>query len=256
MNNRERADDGIAKFLSSERKVLLLTGTHQYQKHVLALRVVLRDFPAPATILFRTVHSNSYNEFLAPILDLKKKLKAGVATPVTSGHQLYVDTINRSTWRSGVRHVDVAVLYPIDACSPDAGTEAVADLQYSRGARKVLLITWTDNRDIAWVEHYSPTRVIYDAEEERPDYHERVNEHLRPAPATAHLSRVPKYAVSTPSNLLIRIRCTRCNSSRYARLNQPYPGLPDLCRAERGLYVARCLKCGEEARDNYGWLPP
>ena len=68
-------------------------------------------------------------------------------------------------------------MYPLDSFGVEEGTKCVADL-IARGAKKILLVTWTDNRDLGWVDQYSPVRVTFDAEAERPDYHERMQEHV------------------------------------------------------------------------------
>jgi hypothetical protein len=40
MNTRDEAIEGIINFLQSDKKALLMTGTHQYEKHKLILRVL------------------------------------------------------------------------------------------------------------------------------------------------------------------------------------------------------------------------
>jgi len=252
MHDREQAEQRISDFLRSQDQVLLLTGTHQQEKHPLALRAVLREYPAPAIILFRTNHSGHYRDFLRAVLSLQKKPKPGVPIPVQGGYDLFVDTMNRSSWGSTPRAIDVAVLYPVDSYTADTGTQSVQDVQF-RGAKKTFLITWTDNRDIAWTKNYAPVHVIYDAEAEHPDYHERVKGLSQPPLASERLTGLPKYAQSTPHNHLIRIGCPRCGGTRYARLNAPYPGEAALDSAKPGTYWARCLKCGTTVDDHYNW---
>jgi hypothetical protein len=46
MNTRQKARQGILFFLQKDEKFLLLTGTYQNEKHVLALSIILSDYPA------------------------------------------------------------------------------------------------------------------------------------------------------------------------------------------------------------------
>ncbi|MCP4593236.1 MAG: hypothetical protein GY842_21065 [bacterium] len=252
MYNRNQAEQQICDFLRSTDQVLLLTGTHQQEKHPLALRAVLSEYPAPATVLFRTNHASHYRDFLRPVLPLQKKPRPGVPIRVHGAYELFVDTMNRASWGSTPRAIDVAVLYPIDSYKADTGTESVQDVQF-RGAKKTFLITWTDNRDIAWTNHFAPVHVVYDAEAERPDYHERVRELSKAPLADETLTRLPKYAQSIPHDHLIRVRCSRCRSTRWARMNMPYPGEAVLHSAKTGVYWARCLKCGMTADEHTKW---
>lgn len=252
MNNKEQATGAIQAFLKSNEDVLLLTGTHQHEKHPLAISLALSEYPAPATVLFRANHSRHYQDFLSPVLTLQKNPRPGVPMNVEGGYQLYVDTMNQSSWSKTPRQIDVAVLYPIDSYTTDTGTRSVQDIVF-RGCKKIILVTWTDNRDISWTNNYTPVKVIYDAEEEEPEYHTRMKEIEEPPVATERLTRLPKYAQTTPHDHLIRVSCTSCHATRYARLNRPYPGETVLTGAEQGEYWARCLKCGTTVNDNYNW---
>lgn len=252
MNNKEQAAEAIRAFLKSDDKALLLTGTHQNEKHLLAISLVLSEYPAPATVLFRTNSSRNCQDFLRPVLNPHKKPKPGVPTKVEGGYHLYVDTMIPRSWEKTPRQIDVAVLYPIGSYTTDGGTRSVDDVVH-RGCNKIILVTWTDNRDVSWTNNYNPVRVIYDAAEERPEYHERMKQFEEPPLATERLTGLPKYAESTPHDHLIRVQCTSCQVTRYARLNLPYLGESALTGAEHGKYLAKCLMCGTTVADNYNW---
>ncbi|MDD2475858.1 MAG: hypothetical protein PHI32_08100, partial [Dysgonamonadaceae bacterium] len=133
------------------------------------------------------------------------------------------------------------------------GQSRVQDL-IDRNAKKIILITWTDNKDFSWVNQYNPCHVVYDAEEENPEYHQRVKEiELKHPRLSQQIKRLPQYAKSTPGNYLIQIHCDKCRCSRWARLNKPYPGKTALGNAELGEFSAACLMCGYEAWDSYNW---
>lgn len=113
MNTKEKAAQEIIDFIHSNNKVLLLTGTHQNEKHVLAISLILSEYPAPATILFRTNHSNNTSMFLSSVLTLKTKPKTGKPINLQGSYSLYVDTINQMSWKSSPSEIDVAVVYPV-----------------------------------------------------------------------------------------------------------------------------------------------
>lgn len=253
MHTREKAIHTLSSYLRSDERFLLLTGTYQNRKHLLALSVVLSQYPSPATILFRANHSRSIRDFLAPMLNALKEPKIGTPINVQGGYTLYADTINRRSWPSSPYDIDVAIIYPLDSLGYEAGDECVQDL-VRRKAKKILLISWTDNRDFGWTDQFSPVHVVYDAEQEDPEYHKRMIELLSSVSPRAVTKKLPDYAKPTSDKYLIKILCRRCNRTRWARLNAPYPGKSALRKAEFGKYEATCLKCGYRATDNYNWF--
>lgn len=243
----------IHTFLASPNRFLLLTGTHQYEKHVIAVSSLLNYRPLLRRVLFRANHASNFETFLAPLLTLTRKPKTGTPISIRTGQELYVDTINRSSWSSSPPEVDAAILYPIDSLSSRTGDECVQDL-IRRKASKIMMISWTDNRDNSWVSQFRPVHVIFDAEEERPDYHERMLEIIPGTPPIETLPGLPEYAKATPPNYLIQILCRgNCGRTRWARLTEPFPGNTALRSGPMGQYRATCLVCGYEARDNYNW---
>lgn len=253
MNTRQSATHGILSFLESDQRFLLLTGTYQNEKHVLALSTILSKYPSPASILFRANHSTNIQNFLAPVLNLTKEPRTG--TPIhVDGYTLYVDTINPMSWSSSPSEVDVAMVYPIDSLEYESGDDCVQDL-ISRKAKKILLVSWTDDKDFGWATQFSPIHVIFDAEEDDPDYHRRMVEMLTSVPRQQITEKLPEYASAIPQQYLIKILCRgRCHTTRWAKLNAPYPGRSAMRSAQMGRYTATCLKCGYEATDNYNWF--
>ncbi len=248
MNTKLQAIQKISSFLKGTNQTLLLTGTHQKMKHPLVLELVLSKYPAPATILFRTNNL----KILGETLGLDRDPKIGKPISVQRGFTLFPDTIKRTTWQSSPRSIDIAIVYPIDSLKFDAGGECIQDLMH-RGVKKIFLVSWTDNVDFSWTEYFNPVHVIYDAEEEDSEYHERMMEHVsvRSGP---DLPSLPAYAASTPIEYLVQIWCRgKCLNTRWAKLNLPYPGEVAIRKAELGKFRAKCLKCGYEAVDNSNW---
>jgi len=255
MNTRKNATQKILSFLQSQEKFLLLTGTYQFQKHVLALTIIFQNYPPPATILFRVNHLDNAISFLSPVLNLRKRPKPGIPIEVDS-YSLYVDSMNPKTWWSSPLDVDIAVVYPIDSLDYDSGDNCVQDL-IRRKTKKILLVSCNDDVDFGWVEQFNPVHVVFDAEEEKPDYHKKVLEMWKSKPLRGtgiDVSKLPKYARSTPERYLVKIFCRNCKCVRWAKLNAPYPGRTALRNAPMGKYTATCLVCGYVATDNYNWF--
>jgi hypothetical protein len=255
VNTRKKAIEEILSFIQSKERFLLLTGTYQNEKHVLALSLVLSKYPAPATVLFRANHLRNIEDFLSPVLKLIKGPKSGVPINVHGGYVLYTDTINPLSWSSSPRNIDVAMVYPIDSLDYEAGDDCVQDLIRARNARKIFLVSWTDDIDFGWTNQFNPVRVIFDAEEENPAYHKRMMDALASSPRSKVINeKLPSYASSIPEPFLVKILCRgKCHTARWARLNDPYPGRSALRSASIGTYIATCLVCGYEATDNYNW---
>lgn len=249
-NDRDRAIDGLIHFMRSDESFCLLTGTHQYEKHSLALAVMIGELPRGARLLFRANGRENAERYLGDI-GISRAPAAGRSLTV-QGVELCVDTMNPQSWARSPRPIDAAVVYPIDSLGPDRGAACVADLR-ARGASKVILVTWTDNFDSSWADSYDPTRVIRDAVE-RPDCHERVLTPTARAKTRQGIPRtLPAYAQAEDPRYLVRFHCDVCGSSRWARLNKEYPGLEVIRQAKHGEYEARCLICNWVARDNYNW---
>lgn len=250
MNTKEQAAMKLRDFFQSQDKFLLFNGTHQHQKHPLAIAAAVEVTQQPATILFRSNHSDNTGTFLRAV-GITEVPQPGAFLRVGK-HRLCVDTINQASWRKSPRPIDIAIVYPVGSLTGDKGDECVQDL-ICRNASKILLVTGTDNKDLAWVNQFNPVRITYDAEAERPDYHEEI----RKIGVGTMRADIPKnlsdYAKSTPPELLVQLYCRRCGSGRWARLNRPYPGKMALKNAKGPEYTATCLKCGDVATDNYNW---
>lgn len=249
MNNRADAIKGLQEFFASERKFLFFNGTHQNQKHVLALAAAFQLSPAQSRILFRSNAKSNTGMFLGD-LGIKKVPDSGEWLRVSDRH-LAADTINPQSWKKSPRPVDIAIIYPVDSMSGDEGSDCVADI-VRRQAKKILMVTWTDSRDFGWADQFDPMRITYDVEEEQPEYHERMRE-IEASPIKTDVPKnLPAYAKKGDPARLIRLHCRGCNTTSWAELNVPYPGKAAL-RDSSLSYVAKCLKCGRENTDNYNW---
>jgi len=254
MNTRKEAAEMILSFIRSDKRFLLLTGTHQDRKHRLVLTLVFSEYPSPAGVLFRANHMSNVVSFLTPELRLARAPRPGIPLNIQGSYKLYVDTINPASWHSTPSNVDVAIVYPLDSLGLDDGDDCVQDL-LRRNPKKVFLVSWTDNKDFSWTNQFDPVQVVYDAEEENPEYHKRMIELISEPSSRTIVRKLPDYAKSTPDSYLIRILCRgRCPGTSWARLNKPYPGKSALRSAKLGEYRATCLRCGYVASDNYNWF--
>ncbi|MCB2173381.1 hypothetical protein KQH65_11640 [archaeon] len=250
MNTKENATKEIIHFLHSDEETLLLTGTHQNVKHTLALECVLSFYPS-STLLFRTGNRN-FEDFLSPVIKINQRFKSGFPYKLMNNHVLYLDTVNPASWSKTPTSIDVAIVYPINALNEIEGDRVVNDI-IRRKAKKTLLVSCTDNKTYDWTEQYQPTKVVYDAEAERPSYHQEMLKITDKKNAPFFVHNLPQYAKSTPHEYLVKILCRNCGSTRWARMNTPFTGKTAMREANFGELEAICLKCGYRATDNYNW---
>ncbi|WP_238655882.1 hypothetical protein [Paenibacillus piscarius] len=174
MNTRQNAEKEIREFLNSDESVILITGTHQYQKHSLVLEV-LSEVASPSTVLFR---ANSMRNFGTILENPTATYKTGHGYGFGS-HRVYVDSIKSTSWTKTPYAVDFSIIYPIDSvCKNNSKEEIIQDL-VQRTNNKVFLISWTDNYDYSWLDELVDRKVIYDVEVEDPEYHARMLKSLR-----------------------------------------------------------------------------
>jgi hypothetical protein len=69
------------------------------------------------------------------------------------------------------------------------------------------------------------------------------------------IRNLPAYAQRADPAKLVRILCKGiCCKTRWAEMNEDYPGDDALKNAQLGEFTAKCLVCGRVAHDNYNWL--
>lgn len=170
MNTKEKALLQLNEFMESDERVVLITGTHQYEKHRLALQVI-NSYSSSDKVLFRV---NALDNLGSIFQNHSLNHKAG-KTYKLGDNVLHIDSINERSWSKTPHSINSAVLYPLDSPTRDIKKrkDIVEDL-LDRQAEKVFLVSWTDTHDFSWVNEYIDRHVIYDAEEEDPAYHQRV----------------------------------------------------------------------------------
>lgn len=177
MNNRQQAIEKITDFFKTENKILLLTGTYQNEKHKLILQQIARSVPSPSTILFRVNGMDNVGSFIG---NHTTRFQTGTSYKL-GNHKLFIDTINKGSWKSTHGEYNFAILYPVDSVLRMKNKEAILDdLCIRRRIGKIFIVSWTDHEgdDYSWLDKYKlDDHVIFDAEEEDPKYHARVLEH-------------------------------------------------------------------------------
>ncbi|MDQ4683053.1 hypothetical protein, partial [Stenotrophomonas maltophilia group sp. RNC7] len=111
MNNREDAILNISQFLTSDEKCMLLTGTHQYEKHKLVLKIIKELINESSTILFRVNGMNNVNSIFE---NNNLKVKPGISKRI-GNHKIFIDSINSITWDKSPYNIDYGIIYPIDS---------------------------------------------------------------------------------------------------------------------------------------------
>jgi hypothetical protein len=172
MNGKEQAIAEITEFLQSDEKAILITGTHQFEKHKLVM-ALLNKYYKNKKILFRVNGmQNITNNDFAGFAGVKKTPKSGEQIKIGNNYYTF-DSFNKTTWNRSGNDFDFAILYPIDAVVRDNNDEVIEDL-LDKNIGKLFLVSWTDNKDNASILKHFNRHIIYDAEEENPAYHQRV----------------------------------------------------------------------------------
>ncbi len=177
MNNRANLQQEIKAFLQAENeKIMLITGTYQTEKHWEVLRTLNNCVQDGVKVLFRINAQNNIDSIFKSTLrnaKLNTRIKVG-------NLRLYLDTINSRTWK--YEDYNVSILYPVDSVChmKDEQREKVVSDLIQHTINKVFIISWTDNKDFTWLDEFAIDRkVVFDAEEEQPEYHQRVLELLK-----------------------------------------------------------------------------
>lgn len=173
MNGKAQAIQEIKEFLVSDEKCMLITGTHQYKKHLLVMSILDKEY-SKRRILFRINGMENIND--RNFTPLKKKPIAGEA--VRLGNNAYeFDSFNTvNTWHKTSKKFSFAILYPIDALCRSKKLDALEDLFKHKEINKIFLCSWTDaiDYDYSIFSSYFTRHVVYDAQEDDPAYHQRV----------------------------------------------------------------------------------
>ncbi|MCM3603193.1 hypothetical protein M3175_20860 [Robertmurraya korlensis] len=170
MNTLVKAQEHLDEFMNSDEKCVLITGTHQYQKHVLALRTVAK-YAEHSNILLRV---NALQNLGTILEEPNANYKSGVGYR-TGNNKLFFDSLKTTTWRNTPHNIDYAILYPLDSAMKSNNMQELLDdlLTYKR-PQKVFFVSWTDHYDYSSLNSVVDRHIIYDVEEEDPEYHQRV----------------------------------------------------------------------------------
>lgn len=175
MNGQKDAIKSIEEFLKSDNKCMLITGTHQFKKHLLAMYVINQHYKN-ARILFRTnVMDNLTNiNYLGKFID--KKPKIGELFKIENNYYS-ADTFQKSSWWKTDEDFNFSIFYPLDSILRDSVTpNCIHNLFNEKKINKIFLVSWTDHNsdNYSKFEKYIDAKTIYDAEEEDIHYHKRV----------------------------------------------------------------------------------
>ena len=181
MNNRGNAIRQINEFINSEtEKVMFIKGTHQYAKHSLVLDIVNRNQNLN-TGLFRINVLGNVATFLDQAgyeVSLVRKFSSGKPYRLKNNILYFDSLLNKPTWRRSPSEFDFALVYPMDSfCESNEQTkrEFLEDILERKTIKKVFIVTWTDTRhEYEWLTPIIDRSIVFDVEEEDPEYHKRV----------------------------------------------------------------------------------
>lgn len=179
MNGKQQAMDAVLSFFKSNDKGILITGTHQYKKHILAMAMIDHCYQN-AHVLFRiNALQNITGESFLGCVGVRKQPKAGEKIRIGRNTYEFDSFSNSGTWHKTGNAFDFAIVYPIDALARNQEIKPIEDMTRFKRIGKLFLCSWTDgeNTDYPIFKPYYDSQVVYDAEEEDPAYHYRVLGH-------------------------------------------------------------------------------
>ena len=108
MNTRENLRSEIIAFLKSDKeKIMLITGTHQFEKHMEVLRTLNKNVQDGVKVLFRLNGKDNIESIFQHSL---KSAKLNTRIKVEN-LRMYIDTINKKSWRN--ERYNVSIMYPV-----------------------------------------------------------------------------------------------------------------------------------------------
>jgi hypothetical protein len=173
VNTRKEAEAALSEFMDSDEKVVLLTGTNEYQKRVLALQTLVNQ-EEESTILFRSNYTENLKVYYGAF---DTTFRTGRPYRVEN-HTLYIDTMKETSWEKSPLEVNHAILYPLDhflTLKERQRLKVIDDLM-RRVSGKILLVNFADDADYAWFSDIGERHVVYDVEEGDPPFDQKKKE--------------------------------------------------------------------------------
>lgn len=166
MSFKQEAIARIESFLQSNDTGVLLTGNNQYEKHLLLMALLEKNFSG-AHILFRinSMKNIPNSEFLGCV-GVHKQPKAGELVKIGHNYYEFDSLFNQNTWNRTSPEFDFAICYPIDALATKRDCSPIEDLYKWKQIQKLFLCSWYDNAgmDYSFLHEYYDQHIIYDAE--------------------------------------------------------------------------------------------
>lgn len=171
MQTRKDAEASLAEFMASNEKVVLITGTNEHRKHTLALQTLVNE-ANQSTILFRANYLANFPTFFGYF---GTGFKKGTAYTV-EGHTLFIDSLKAASWDKSPLQVDHAILYPLGSLCQCKGRERIRIVEdlIQRASGKIFIVSITDDNDYEWLSDIVERHVVYDTEEEDPEFDQRI----------------------------------------------------------------------------------
>jgi hypothetical protein len=181
VNTRKNAVNQLVKFIKSDsEKVVLIKGTNQFKKHSLVISLITQ-YECFKQGLFRSNSLQDIGLFLEQAgyqNVMGKKFAAGKSYNLSGIIFCFDSLFTRSIWGKSPNELDFALVYPLDSLcesKKELRNELLKDILNWKNIKKVFLVTCTDVRhDYTWLNDFVDRTVIYDADEEDPEYHQRV----------------------------------------------------------------------------------
>lgn len=170
MGNKHETIYEIDKFLDSDEKGILITGSNAYEKHLLVMALLEKHYSG-AKILFRINGMQNITDgaFLGSV-GVNKQPKAGEQIQIGHNYYEFDSLINRGTWDKTGRDFDFAICYPVDALAWKKNSEPIEELFKYKNIGKIFLCSWVDQPDYGYSflrQFYSRNIAYNEAEKDK-----------------------------------------------------------------------------------------
>ncbi|QIK86633.1 hypothetical protein G7061_08425 [Erysipelothrix sp. HDW6B] len=180
MNDKAKFISDLKDFIMSDGKGVLITGTHQYSKHKVIISV-LNEMYKNKKILFRSNSMNNLsNSDFVGFAGINKQPKSNQWYKVGNNYYMFDSFNNSRTNASRSNQFDFAIVYPIDAMIREKKYNRMYDLDSQYNLKKIFYVSWTDRSSYVYndINDLYQNHLIYDVEQEDPEYHKRVLENV------------------------------------------------------------------------------
>lgn len=152
----------VQEVLATPKKIVVVLGTHQLIKCAIGLRALINiSIEHPGNYLVRLLHLDLVNGGFERDIEVQSFIEKLVQVRAAKFRESrwFLDTVKESSQNGTPRKLDGAIFYAAEHMAKHSDQiERIAHHLPEHG--KIVLATWTDNQDIAWMRGLNATYVL------------------------------------------------------------------------------------------------